>query len=261
MKKQIIEWFYGPQDFDHGIKLLQMVSKKNKILGKLIKRGRTRSSFEKLVYELNKVAGLKTIPPPQMQKKTARQEKPVAKQVIKAKELTSNYNLIGKNDINDYPAQLQRLVKENSSLYMLRGKKHAALKRLPDDNSQETIEERLKLVNEIKGISDRLEILFTYFDAFEKTGALPDESVLWPEEQKEQEKKSDNIEDMKNQKKNIQSSITKDRNMLLYGSKTKPKEGEGSPVPEGPKRTTLERRIAKKEAEIKDLDQRIANIS
>ena len=65
IKEQITDWFNGPQDYNQGIALLQEVSKKNKVIGKLIRRGDTRDSFEKLVWELNKVTGLKKIPAPQ----------------------------------------------------------------------------------------------------------------------------------------------------------------------------------------------------
>jgi hypothetical protein len=67
---------------------------------------------------------------------------------------------------------------------------------------------------------------------------------------------------MKTEKKNLQSSITKDRNLLLYGNKIKPKDGKEAPMPaDSPKRVKLEKRIARKEQEIKDLDMKIAKMS
>jgi len=272
LKKQIIDWFHGPQDYDQGMKLLQAVSKKNKIIGKMLKKGNTKSSMEKLVWELNKVAGLKKIPEPKtivkkafrpLAKQMPKQEKPeVSVEKKKDDEAGARFNLIGKNEIGSYPPVIQRLVRENSALYMLRGKKHSALKKLPEDNTQETVAKREQLAGEIKDISKRLDILFEAFHLFDTKKALPDENILWPAVKKEEQQKlSDNIDDLKLQKKNIQSSVTKDRNLLLYGSKIKPKEGEGSAMPAGPKRTIIEKRVAKKEKEIAAIEQRIADLT
>jgi hypothetical protein len=269
IKEQIINWFNGPQDYDQGVALLQEISHKNKVIGKLIRRGGTKGSFEKLVWELNKTAGMKNIPAPQKGKTKDKSKK------IKVKGETSiqgedgptklKYNLIGDKDLDSYPPEVNRLVKEYSSLYMQRGKKHAAIKRLPEDNSKETIAARVILIEEIKKMSDRMEVLNSAFQGYEKEGFSLDQNFLWPEAKaagigKQATGSPETIEELKAQKKNIQSSITKDRNLLAYGTKTKPKDGKGKPVPEGPKRTTLEKRIAKKETAIKALDQRIADL-
>lgn len=276
IKEQIIAWFNSPQDYDEGVRLLEQVSKKKKILGKLIRRGKTRASTEKLIWELNKVAGLKKIPVPKANKpiliKVApkgnkpKKEKTIPENKKKADDGKPKFNLIGNKDLDSYPSEVKRLVKEYSSLYMLRGKKHAAIKRLPEDNSKETITDRIKIIDEIKTISDRLEVLYHAFNAYEENGVLVDVTAFWPEKQEGSTGGSGDttpksVKELKNLKKNIQSSITKDRNILLYSGKTKPDGGKENPLPAGPKRTKLEKRVAKKEADIKDLDQKIADLS
>lgn len=276
IKKEIIDWFNGPQDYDKGMELLQRVSKKNKVIGKMIKRGESRASFEKLIWELNKVAGLKKIPVP-----AAKLESGVVKVVAEEDDKKGNekkpeegtmYSLIKGKDIDSYPQEIRRMVKESSSLYMQRGKKHSALMKLGDGNDAETVEKRAVIVSEIAKISDRLEILFHAFKAYEDGKVMPDVKVLWPEAEKTDEKgktrtddsgitSSVNTEDLKVFKKNLQSSIVKDKNLLAFGTKTKPKEGNGSAMPAGPKRTKLEKRIEKKEKKIKEIDQRIADLS
>jgi hypothetical protein len=270
IKEQIIDWFNGPQDYNQGIALLQEVSKKNKVIGKLIRRGDTRDSFEKLVWELNKVAGLKKIPASQVDKTKDKSIKTKEKTAQTPRQETDKstklkYNLIGDKDIDSYPPEVNRLVKEYSSLYMQRGKKHAALKRLGDGNDQETVTARQPLIADIKKMSDRMEVLNSAFQGYEKEGFSLDQNILWPEEKaagnvQQAPGSMETIEELKTKKKNIQSSITKDRNLLTYGGKTKPKDGKEKPVPAGPKRTTLEKRIARKEKEIADLDQRIADL-
>jgi hypothetical protein len=175
------------------------------------------------------------------------------------------YNLIGDKDIESYPPEVNRLVKEYSSLYMQRGKKHAALKRLGDGNDQETVTARQLLIQDIRKMSDRMELLNSAFQGYEKEGFSLDQNFLWPAEKitnnvQQTTGSQVTIEELKTQKKNIQSSITKDRNLLAYGGKTKPKDGKEKPMPTGPKRTTLEKRIARKEKEIIALDQRIADL-
>jgi hypothetical protein len=268
IKKQIIDWFNGPQDYDTGVILLEQVSRKNKVLSKLIRRGENRSSFEKLVWELNKVAGLKKIPE---HKPADPRKMPVTKRVITVKSGQESdqadadpklkFNLIKDKPLESYPPEVQRLVNEYSSLYMQRGKKHSALKKLGDGNDDETVAGRKKVIEEIKPISNRLEVLYESFHDFEEKGEPVDSAMLWPDPAAKTENvQTKSIGELKTLKKNIQSSITKDKNMLLYSSKTKPANGKEKPYPAGPKRITLEKRIAKKEKEILDLDYRIAEL-
>lgn len=266
IKNEIIRWFNGPQDYTEGLRLLERISKKNKVISKLVRKGKTRSSVEKLTWELNKIAGLKKIPEA---KRTGfiKPKKDLVKKVVPGKDSVPQddkptFNLIGKNDIEDYPPEVRRLVREYSGKFMLRGKKHAELRGKPEDNSPETVEARKALIDEIRVISDRTEQLYKAFKEYEDTGSM-DAVSLWPEDYKEKkdpDKKVLTVDELKVLKKNIQSSITKDRNQLLYGGKTKPKDGKGNPVPEGPKRTRLEKRVAKKEAEILALEQQIAEL-
>jgi hypothetical protein len=274
IKKQVINWFNSPQDYDKGLKLLQSVSRRNKVIAKLIKRGETRSSFEKLVWELNKIAGLKKIPVPKgkVENRIVRKllsplvpDVPEAVKTGKKEDVTIpekvRYSLIGKNDdINLFSPLVQKLIRENSSIYMQRGKKHAALTRLPDGNDSETILKRTALMDSINEMTARLEVLFEAWNLFKKSGIEPNPDELWPEESSKAviNTAQVSVDELKTLKKNIQSSVTKDRNLLLYGSKTRQEKED--PMPAGPKRTKLEKRIAKKEAEIIQLDQQIADL-
>lgn len=275
IKKQIVAWFNSPQDYDQGMDLLRRISRKNRVIGKLLKRGETRASFEKLVYELNKIAGLKKIPVPKAKveanliRKTLPALKPerIQPQDLKTKKNTekktnTTLNLAGKIK-GDMSLVMQRVVKENSTLCMQRGKKHSALVKLAEDNSDEAREKRVKLMDDIEAMTKRIEVLFVAWTEYNDKKAEPDPAALWPEESDENENENANsdlsIEDMKREKKNLQSSITKDRNLLLYGTKAKPEDGKEKPMPEkSPKRIKLEKRIAKKEALIADFDRKIA---
>jgi hypothetical protein len=172
------------------------------------------------------------------------------------------FSLIGDKDIDSYPPDVNRLVKEYSSLYMERSKKHTSLSKLGENNDQASIDARKPIIDEIKSLSDRMEFLFSTFVDFETNGNDVDPAQLWPENSDGDSSKvgAQSIEDLKTLKKNLQSSLTKDRNMLLYSIKTQPKDGKEKPMPAGPKRTILEKRIIKKEQEVADIDQRIADL-
>lgn len=268
IKQQIIDWFNSSQDYEAGVLLLEQTSKKNRVISKLMKRGETRSSFEKLIWELNKVAGLSSIPERKktVAKVAAAKVPKLPKFETKQPEKTEKlvFNLIGDKDINSYPPEVNRLVKEYSALYMERGKKHSSLVKLGDGNDQATVNARKVIIDEIDGISKRMEELYEAFHDYDENEEPVHASALWPDTAPKASAGpaiSESVESLKNQKKNIQSSITKDRNLLLYGSKTKPKDGKEKPMPAGPKRTTLEKRITKKDKEILEIDQRIADLS
>jgi hypothetical protein len=266
IKEQIIDWFNGPQDYDQGVDLLQEVSRKNKVIKKLSRRGETRDSVEKLIYELNKVAGFKQIPERKaaaaQKTSKAKSVKPEDNDTRKSDEKEQKFNLIGDEDINSYPPEVNRLVKEYSSLYMERGKKHNDFKKIGDGNDQVSIDNRKSIIDEIKRLSDRMEILYESFQSFEIDGKQVDADSLWPADPgKTLVVQSVSIDELKTMKKNLQSSLTKDRNLLLYGNKTQPKNGKEKPMPTSPKRTILEKRVLKKEQEIASIEQQIADLS
>jgi hypothetical protein len=272
LKKEIIDWFNGPQDYQEGILLLQEVTKKQKVLGKLIKRGDSKAATEKLKWELNKIAGFTKIPAPTMKvkmkvvKKAAAAADKAKKTKTEAPDNKFKLSLIGDKSIDSYPDTVKRLVNEYSALYLERGVSHKALTKLGDGNDEKTVSSRKVLIDEIALKSDRMEILNEAFEEFEKDGTTPDETKLWPTEpggditgdSSAKNLEGIKVEELKILKKNIQSSVTKDRNLLLYQVKTKGKKE--NPMPKGPKRTTLEKRIAKKEAEIVRIDQQIADL-
>ena len=291
IKKQIIDWFHGPQDFKSGLQLLKQVTKKDRLFDKLEHRGDTKSTFDKLVWELNKIAGLSHIPERKLsgaKKKSGSQEfipKAGQKeseetgvksqgQTVKAKEGSSKkikepdspekVSLVKGKDLLSYPKEVQRLVGEYSSLYMNRGKLHRELKKVGDSNDEESVARRKEVISMIGQDSDRMEMLFAQFDAWEKNKVPIDVKKLWPDPVDKKLPGIDpdlSIEQLKIMKKNLQSSLTKDRNILTFSGKTKPENGKEQPLPGGPKRIIIEKRIAAKEKEIYDIDMRIAELS
>jgi hypothetical protein len=263
IKKKIQDWLNGPQDYDEGMKLLQEVSKKKKVISKLFK-GESKTRREKLAYLLSKEIGLREIPKPSL-KKVSNKKTTEKKGSAKKTKDRSRFNLIGKDEtIDDYPEEIKRVINEYSSLYMQRGKNHKKLTGLGDSNDAETVEKRQQLAEKIKAQSERMELLYEAFEGYKKSGVILT-NTLYPsvnEQGSDDEKHQDHesIEDFKKLKKNLQASLAKDRNMLKFQSKTKPEDGKEAPMPEGPKRIKLEKRIKVKEAEELALDTKIAKL-
>ena len=269
LRSEVIDWFNGSQDYEQGIMLLEKVSTKNKVLSKLMRRGETTSSKEKLQWELNKIARLPRIPAPVKGVAFKLQMPSQSKFAAPQAEVISpepKLNLLKGKSIDIYPPDVQKLVREYSSLFMERGKLHAELKKVGDGNDAEKVEARRVIIEEISKISARLEKMFEFFDKYEKEGVEINAADLWPEPTEEDQEptldiESLSIDELKYQKKNLQSSLTKDRNLMLYGIKTIPPSGKVNPMPEGPKLIKLKKRMARKEQQIYDIEIRLANLS
>lgn len=256
IKTKIAEWFNSPQDYEEGLELLQETGiKRHKVLSKLMK-GSSKTRAEKLAYLLSKEIGLRAVPPPAAAgaKKPGKQEVVKEKQVQKkaedpAPQVSDRLSLIGKTEsIDDYPEAVKKVILEYSSLYNERGIVHKDLRELGEDNDSDTVSERKELVEKIKSISGRLEELYVIFSDYKTKAIIPENKPADPL----------SVEDLKRLKKNLQASIVKDKNQLLYRSKTKPEDGEENPLPDGPRRIRLERRIKAKEKQIADLEMKIA---
>lgn len=163
-RKAAIDWFNSDQEYYAGLDILRRVSKKHKVIGKLVKRGDTPTNREKLIWELNKVAGLKVVPKPskptEKSPRTSPPEKipPVTSPEKQhgniaivvgsiddsgssaGAELTAimkpeKEHLIDR-DINTYPPVIRKVVNEYSYHFKERSKAHHKLVALPDDNTE-----------------------------------------------------------------------------------------------------------------------------
>jgi hypothetical protein len=269
IKKSIEKWFNGPQDYHEGIDLLQVVSKKAKVIGKLSK-GESKNRREKMSYELSKFIGLKTIPAPNFAKpaktkKKAGIDSKIEKSVNEDSKFEARFNLIGKNEtIDDYPEEIKKVINEYSSLYMQRSKNHKKLIELGDSNNEDVITNRKELADKIRNQSGHMELLYDIFTAYKKDGSIMT-NILSPKlnstgSGQNQATGDESVDDLKKLKKNLQASLAKDRNQLKYQNKTRPANGKDNSMPEGPKRIRLEKRIKLKEKEVLDLDTRIAKL-
>jgi len=126
---------------------------------------------------------------------------------------------------------------------------------MPESNAESVCTKRAELFDLIKSISARLEILYEAKKAFDEKGVIPEESEVFPPVEKEETEPdiaSLDETELKKQKKNLQSSNSKDQTILDYQSKERTEVK--TPMPNGPKRVKIEMRINDRNKKIEEIE-------
>ena len=140
---------------------------------------------------------------------------------------------------------------------------------LGETNTQAVCTQRKDIVARIAFLSNRMTLLAAIKRQFEQDRELPTEEQLDelykktenPEkEEDETDISSLSVEELKKAKSNAKSKITKARNMLLYSSESKPKDGKENPLPDCPKRVKYEKKVAVQEALVERIEYRLAEL-
>jgi len=144
----------------------------------------------------------------------------------------------------------------NKVMYQKRSVLHAKMKKVAPDNRPENIQERKEISDAMALLSDEMDHLALFKNQYEQTGKLPemDQVFAKPEPGKPAEV---DLKVVEKQRLNLQKSIARDRILLDYQSKTKLREK--NPMPNGPKRVMVEKRVKEKLSAIKELDKILAN--
>jgi hypothetical protein len=125
---------------------------------------------------------------------------------------------------------------------------------MPESNAESVCAKRKELFDLIKSISARLEILYSAKKEFDEKGIIPQENEVFPIETEDAEPDIASLDEaaLKKQKKNLQSSNSKDQTILDYQSKecTEVK----TPMPNGPKRVKIEMRISDRNKKIVEIE-------
>ena len=179
---------------------------------------------------------------------------------------------------DDYPAGIAKCIRHFAKLYNERAMLHRALGDLGEDNTDATIAQRQSIVERIAAISDKMEDFYRIKKDYDEKGIIPsDERLnqafsLEPEKPAVKPKKVDeddssldlqkmSVEDLKKEKANAKSKITKTNNQLLYQSNTKPKDLVEKPMPDGATRIKYEHKLRRLTELVEQIDIRIAELS
>jgi len=169
-------------------------------------------------------------------------------------------------DDAEYPETVKKALESYSDLYKQRSMLHKQLKEIGESNSDEDVRARKNIASAILGISHQMDVLWTAFAAYKESGDIPSEEIIQdpfdPEKIIEKEpvkldiELAEDLEGLKKQNNNWRIKIAKAENKLLYQSEKKLKKE--NPMPEGPKRLELEKRIERLKAEKLQIEYAIA---
>lgn len=225
--------------YEDGIDLLTKYSRKRRLIAVLSRRN-DAPARQKLVKELAKIsASFKRI-------KGKVKEKPLPKAWPSAFKIGPPADEIGVQLDGEDPKELRALKLQYRDLYKQRSDFHKELREMPQENSDELKAKRKQISENMKQISSQMDELFGEIENFEV--------VTKPVKKDDSPPPADGAAMVK-RKKNLESSLAKDRNQLFYQEKTK--QDKENPMPEGPKREAIEKRIAEKEAELKELNEKL----
>jgi hypothetical protein len=177
-----------------------------------------------------------------------------------------------KGNFDLYPAQIKDCLTEFRDLYVERSKLHNQLKASGEENSNTQIKNRKVIIAKIEASSARMDELHKRVDDFKKYGYLPsdefvsnklDLSKVKPKEEEEtpSEKKFElgkTLKELTKQSDNWRTKLVKAKNRLKYQSDTK--QEKENPMPDGPKKIILERRIERLTKEKLIIDISLANL-
>jgi len=280
-KLKIIAWLKSGMNYMDGIGLLMEFSGRKGFHKQFI--GKENRMKDKLTYEICKAAKVADFSNwkdytssyyngntnSQVDRST-KKEKVVSNRLdIKKKEELLSGLSDSEEDFNpviiygtrndEYPILIKRVLFDLGNLYQQRSLLHTQMANMEQSNRKVIVKERVKLLDQIKAISDRFMFLYLVKQSYLKDRILPNERDIYPENyaisEAEKVEKLD-IEDLKRQKKNLQTSNSKDQKQVEI---RKNKLAIATNTIDGSKLTILETRIRKRISMIEEIDYKLIN--
>lgn len=246
-KAEIIAWLSSDRNYDLGVMLYQKHGK-NKNL-KALFPGRDNRFRDKLAYELGKLAGVDFRAIKQVRQAVVVPKEVIVQRVSEPVKDNSAHRIM--KDSEELPTVIRRVIHDFHQNYTERSVLHKQLKRVAPDNLPKNVLERKQLSDKMKIKSARLDLLARAKLNFDKTGELPDEQELFGKP-KQTDPVKESPDELRKRKLNLQKSLSKAYNRLMYQAQTKQKKK--NPLPDGPARTKLELRIKSIEEDLKQIE-------
>ena len=283
-KVKVIDWIKSGMNYNEGVSLVIKLSGRPGLLSQFA--GKENKLKDKLAYELCKVAGLANHTnwkilienvndygsedfelllksnPIRITQKRSREAVP---------DFRVTFNEEGENDFDEktiypglkdeYPVIIHRIMNDMSDLYQQRSLLHAKMVGMDDSNKRIRIKERVKLLDQIKKISDRFIFLYKAKQNYLLDRIIPEERVIYPEESANKEDKpvfQKNVVELKKQKKNLQTSNSKDQKKLALIEKANLNQIGKTTV--SAKGILIELRIRERIKMIEDIDYQLVNL-
>lgn len=170
-----------------------------------------------------------------------------------------------------YPKQVKDCITEFRNLYTERSKMHNKLKKDGEGNSINQTDARALIVAKIDACSRRMDELWAAVDAWKANQYLPSDDLLGNKlileniriaklhVQDPKFELGNDITTLRKQSDNWRTKIVKAKNRLKYQSDTK--SNKENPMPAGPKRIKIEKRIKTLEIQKLEIDTKLAELS
>jgi hypothetical protein len=250
-EQEISKWLNSKKpNYEEGILLYSKYSK-NKFLLRHFSHGFSEKRLAKLIYVLEKEIGFNVEPANSIHVEVKPKRRPQGTTALQSHKT-----------FNKLPLIIQELIKQRGTLYRHREMWHSQLKEIPQDNKKHNKDMRKVLAAKIDHVSKRIDVLYVTLDEFNKSGKLPSEDILnWKEDVPVKKKKADNLPDhtdmtplqLKNRLNNLRTYVIRDENLVNYQDRKK--AAKPNPMPKGPKRTQLEKKIELRKQEIRQIEE------
>lgn len=280
-----IKWLNSQKrDYSTGVNILTRSGYKGFVAARLARQGEKPHTREKLEYEIRQMIKVwyhpddprfedvdladDAMPGNDGRSETVPEETAAAIVAVAERELAREAD-----EQPAYPPVMAKIIYDFRECYNERSRQHRMLAGLGETNTQAVCTQRKDIVARIAFLSNRMTLLAAIKRQFEQDRELPTEEQLdelykkadTPEENPEKEEdetdiSSLSVEELRKAKSNAKSKITKARNMLLYSSESKPKDGKENPFPDCPKRVKYEKKVAAQEALVERIEYRLAEL-
>ncbi len=280
-----IKWLNSQKrDYSTGVNILTRSGYKGFVAARLARQGEKPHTREKLEYEIRQMIKVwyhpddprfedvdltdDAVPGNDGRPETVPEETAAAIVAIAENELAREAD-----EQPAYPPVIVKIIYDFRECYNERSRQHRLLAGLDETNTQAVCAERKDIVARIGYLSKRMTLLAAIKRQFEQNKELPSEEQLdelykkkddQPEQPDTESDDTDisalSVEELKKAKSNAKSKITKAKNMLLYSSESKPKDGKENPLPDCPKRVKYEKKVAGQEALVEKIEYRLAEL-
>jgi len=264
-RDQVIAWLNSKnRDLEKGFEIMQKTGYKPEVLSIFMANKNRRDIPEKLVIEVRNYLRYHGSP-----QNPIHQDLLPGKKTVTSEELkdffVENYK---KHLTKGYPAVINEIITAHAKCYQNRSILHKKLKKAGEGASDDENKNRSEILNEITDLSTLMDSLWFHFENFKKTGILPTVDVSKLLQKKKAVKiepkpeevlvLSDDVDVLRKQSENWRIKLFKAENRLLYQSEKKLKEE--NPMPEGPKKISLKKRIAQLRKEKLAIDTKLAEL-
>jgi len=283
-KIKVIDWIKSGMNYQEGISLVIKLSGRQGLLSQFA--GKENKLKDKLAYELCKVASLanhtnwrlfienvdfygsedfdqqfKSNPIRLTPKRSREIETTFCEKLNEEGENEFDEKVIYPGLKDEYPVIIHRIMNDMSELYQQRSLLHAKMVSMDDSNKRILVKERVKLLDQIKQISERFIFLYQAKQNYLLDRKIPEERVIYPEESTQKEDSlvfQKNVIELKKQKKNLQTSNSKDQKKLDLIDKANLNQFGKTIV--SAKGILIELRIRERIKMIEDIDYQLVNL-